>query len=485
MRKAGILMAVSSLPNNHGVGDFGPTAKKFVDLIKKAGFKLWQVLPLNPLGYGHSPYQPFSSNAMDELYISLELLVKKKYLDKVPNYLANSKRVEYERVRIFKQRHLMKAFRNFMKVDKEKLVKFEKSNAWVRNYAEFMALKKQNGMIAWNLWSKEEQDYINDHKYSMKHLKSKVNYEIFLQYILLQQWNDLRKYANKNGIQLIGDIPFYVGFDSVDVWANQQYFELDEFKAPKLIAGVPPDYFSATGQRWGNPIYKWNKLQSDNFEFLVNRFGYTANLFDIIRIDHFRAFDSYYEIDAKYPTAEIGEWKYPPGYAFFDTLFEKMPNIEIIAEDLGDLRPEVLVLRDHYNFPGMKIIQFTFESEEVNGGNKDTSENMVSYISTHDNLTLKQWYDTSSDDLKGKMYYSLKDKGYNDMIYDNFIAYTFDGECKYAIIMMQDLLGLDEYYRMNKPGIIDDENWTFRLKNYDSFETKIPYIKMLIEKSSR
>lgn len=293
MRKVGMLMPVASLPGRHGIGDFGKESYNFVDLLKEAKAAIWQMLPLNPLGYGNSPYQPYSSCAGDELYINLDKLCEEGLLKRVPDFHSNATHIDYQAVREFKGKYLKKAFKNF-KPDAgyKKFIKMD----WVYNYAVFLTLKKQNNLVSWNEWPVEQQNWIKDHKYDLTPLNEDIEYEMFVQYEFYKQWMELKKYANKNGIKVMGDIPIYVGIDSLDVWSGQENFLLGADGKPTFIAGVPPDYFSATGQRWGNPIYDWDYMEKDGFKFWLNRLDYSSKLFDIIRIDHFRAFDSYWKI---------------------------------------------------------------------------------------------------------------------------------------------------------------------------------------------
>ena len=487
MRSAGMLAPISALPNRHGIGDFGKSSYQFVKLLKKYGIKIWQILPLNPIGYGHSPYQPFSSKAMDENYISLDMLIKKGYLKNVPNYKKNASKVSYEEVRAFKNKYLYIAYKNALTQNPKLLDKFIKDEKWVYNYAVFMAIKKKNYMVSWDNWSEEEKNWIKDHKLDLTPYEDEIYYQIFLQYVLKSQWNKLHEFANKLGIRIVGDVPFYVGYDSLDVWENQDCFMLDEERKPTLIAGVPPDYFSKTGQRWGNPIYNWKHLKETNFEFLLDRLLYNAKIFDIIRLDHFRAFDTYYQIESKYETAEIGEWIVAPGYEFFDEMFKRAPHIEIIAEDLGDLRPEVYDLRDHYRFPGMKVIEFTFEDDHLNLTPQIPDvENMVSYISTHDNDTLLGWFNGLESDVKKRMKSSLDYLGYHSSnVTLNFLSYLLNQRAKYAILSLWDVLELNSKSRMNVPGVIDEINWTFRIKDYKNLKNKLDVLAFFVTYSGR
>lgn len=486
MRSAGVLLAVASLPSKHGIGDFGDEAKKFIKIIKEGGFKIWQILPLNPVGYGHSPYQPFSSNAMDELYISLEELEKDGLISKVPSKNSTSSKIEYEELRIFKGKYYHLAYEKFISLHLQELEKFIIDEAWVYTFAIFMAFKKRNNLVSWNEWKKEEMDYIIDHKLDLDDYLEDIYYEIFLQYELLKQWKSLHKFASELDIKIVGDMPFYVGFDSVDVWANQNMFLLDEKHNPTVIAGVPPDYFSKTGQRWGNPIYNWKALEENKFDFYISRVSYSAKIYDIVRIDHFRAFDTYWQIPASCPTAVEGEWLFAPGYAFFRKLYARFPKVEIIAEDLGDLRPEVLTLRDHFSLPGMKVVEFTFIDEEVEMHKKENKENMVAYIATHDNQTLLGWYKDLKVDMQLKVKEALSRLKLNsDDITEAFLSYTLSLPAKYAILAVSDILGLTDEARTNKPGIIDEVNWTWKLVDFKELTNRMPNINALIRKANR
>ncbi len=483
MRQAGVLLAVSSLPSRHGVGDFGPQAYEFIRELKKMGFNLWQVLPLNPLGYGNSPYQPYSSKAMDELYISLDLLVNKGLLKKAPRYNMVSKTVAYDEVRAYKGKLLKKAFSNF--ATKRDYHTFIKQNPWVFTYAVFITLKKKNELKLWSDWPTIDRDWIKT-KPELSTYDEDIRYEMFIQYILYQQWIRLKKYANQHGVAIVGDIPIYVGIDSDDVWSNQSQFLLDKDGRPTFIAGVPPDYFSITGQRWGNPLYDWKKMEEDQFAFWLDRLSYNAELFDYIRIDHFRAFDTYWKIPSTCETAIEGSWIEAPGYAFFDTLFNAYPSLNILAEDLGDLRPEVLTLRDHYHFPGMKIVQFSFDFKQPIAFTPYHEENMVVYPGTHDNQTTRGWYLSLTKGERAKVRLSLRHLGYTyPRISDNVIALTFDSRPRFAIVPMQDILGYGDWARMNTPGTIGTPNWEWKLTSLQPFIVRRSFLKALLIRAKR
>ena len=392
MRKAGVLMPVSALPSRVGAGELGEAAFHFIELLKKNHVKIWQILPLNPVGYGNSPYQPYSSCAGDEIYISLDKLAEDGLLKTAHEaFLQNAKRVDYEAVRQYREPFLREAFEVFTKKkgQEESAYKEFAAQEWVYEYGVFRALKKANNGNCWNDWAEEDRNWPeNRHA-----LSAEVE-------------------ADEAGIEIMGDVPFYVGQDSVDVWGGKDNFLLDTDGRPIFIAGVPPDYFSATGQRWGNPIYDWEHMKEQNYQFWVDRIGYSNKLFDIIRIDHFRAFDTYWKIPATCPTAIDGEWIEAPGYEVIDTLQKELPGLNLVAEDLGLLRPEVLVLKDHYHLKGMKILIFSIET----GGKyaRDTFhdvENMIFYTGTHDNDTIMQWYENMSTASRRKLRRMLKKAG--------------------------------------------------------------------------
>ncbi len=480
MRKAGILLAVSSLPSDYGVGDFGNSCFRFIDDLKKAGCSLWQILPLNPLGYGNSPYQAYSSKAMDDLYISLDELLKKGLIKKTKKFNANKCHVDYEEVRKYKQAYYLEAFENFQPDQEyEKFIQQE----WVYRYAVFLTLKKYNGMKIWNEWPEDQKNWIKNHEYDLGPHETGIQYEMFIQYTLYQQWMKVKRYANENGIEIIGDLPFYVGIDSEDVWSNQKAFLLDDQGRPSFIAGVPPDYFSETGQRWGNPLYDWDYLRENDFDFWYDRLNYNAVLFDLIRIDHFRAFDTYWKIPASCPTAIEGEWVEAYGYELFDLLLEKIHGLNIIAEDLGDLRLEVLKLRDHYHFPGMKVAQFTFNPYTPYANDE---ENMVAFTGTHDNPLTRTWFTSQSYAFKRRTKTFFSTAGYDqDTITDQFIAYVLNSRAKYAIFPMQDFLNLDNRSRMNTPGTTDQRNWRWKMSDFKKFEKKLDDLNKWIKEAKR
>lgn len=484
-RVAGVLMPVASLPSKDGAGSFGKEAYAFVDCIAEMGMKIWQLLPLNPLGYGNSPYQPFSSFAGDELYIDLGLLEKAGYIKDRRSYAeeyGKADKVEYEKARAYKAPYLKEAYTAFWeKESKSKAFLTFTEMDWVYPYAVFIALKKQNDLRCWNEWPKEQQDWILDHKYDISHLEEEIQYQMFLQYMFYKQWNDLKKYANKKGVSIMGDIPFYVGIDSLDVWSCRENFLLGADGQPTFIAGVPPDYFSVTGQRWGNPIYDWDYLKKNQFVFWIDRLAYSSQLYDIIRIDHFRAFDTYWKIPASCDTAIEGEWVEAPGYELFDTVFEKLPDIQIVAEDLGDLRPQVLTLRDHYHFMGMNIAEFSFLSEE-----DPTAEHQLIYTGTHDNQTVKGWYADLDEESKRAVRKKLSKLGKpGESVCRRLLRYTYESRAKLAIIPVMDILELDDSARLNTPGTVGSPNWEWSMKSMRGLSARVKTLQQLLKTAKR
>lgn len=481
MKKAGILWPLASLNGSHGIGDFGKASYDFIDISKKAGFDMWQILPLNPLGFGNSPYQPYSSYAGDEIYISLDMLYDDGLLEEKVAHLEQKDRVDYNYVRDFKGKYLKKAYLKFKEKNLENSEAYKKflEFDFVYDYAVFLTLKKANKLIAWNEWPREQKNWIIDKKLDLKAFEDQINYEIFIQYTFFDQWMKLKSYANKNGIKIIGDVPFYVGLDSLDVWQNQKYFEITEEGKPILIAGVPPDAFSDKGQRWGNPIYKWSEIEKDDFKFWIDRLRYNAKLYDIVRLDHFRAFDTYWQIDAKNDTAIIGEWIPAPGYKLFDIIEKELKDVEFIAEDLGTMMPGVYKLRDHYDLKGMVIIQENLRPWENHF--IEAADNSVAYPGTHDNKTLFQWYGeldkTQQESIKD--YFKTLGINHGD-IREDFFDYVMGMESEYVIISLADILGIGQEARINEPATLSDKNWSFKLKNLDEYKEKADFLNQAI-----
>ncbi len=483
-RSAGVLMPVASLPSKDGMGSFGAQAYRFVDMLADMGIRIWQLLPLNPLGYGNSPYQPFSSFAGDELYIDLDLLVEEGYLraGRAPYVPEKAGRLDYEKAKQHRAPYLKEAYKAFRSKswDSPEFLAFQKMD-WVYPYAVFIALKKQNGLRCWNEWPAEQRDWILDRKYDVSHLEEEIGYQLFAQYMFHKQWMALKAYANERNVLIMGDVPFYVGIDSLDVWSSRDDFLLDEQTwRPTHVAGVPPDYFSAAGQRWGNPIYNWENLKKKNFSFWMERLRYSSTLYDIIRIDHFRAFDTYWKIPASCPTAVEGEWLEAPGYALLNELYRQMPDIRIVAEDLGDLRPEVLMLRDHFNLMGMNVAEFSLPGTDA------VTEHQLIYTGTHDNQTARGWYASLDSKTKRIVRKKLADCSLpGESVAKKMVRYVYSSKAILAVVPVADILGLDDSARLNSPGTVGSPNWEWCLTDFARLRKRKAWVRELLEKTDR
>ncbi len=486
-RSSGILLHPTSFPGPHGIGDLGQTAYQFVDYLAGARQSLWQVLPLGPTGYGDSPYASFSSFAGNPLLISLDKLVEQGDLDgldllDVPDFPVDL--VEYGWVIYWKVPLLEKAARNFLnKADESRRANFEDFCAehahWLDDFALFMVVKEHFdekareedvfGAMWSNYWDKDIA--LRQPEAVARWQKEKaeaIAIKKVLQYFFFDQWTALRRYANERDILIIGDIPIFVAPDSVDVWANRELFYLDDEGRPTVVAGVPPDYFSETGQLWGNPLYNWKKMASRGYQWWIDRIKATLSLIDIIRVDHFRGFEAYWEIPAEEETAINGRWVQAPGADFFETVKKVLGNLPILAEDLGVITPEVEALRDQFGFPGMKVLQFAFDAKEAGGLNATNGflphnhgRNAVVYTGTHDNDTTRGWYRNRRPEEKDliRRYLGRPD---HDIAWE-FIRMAISSVARYAIIPMQDILNLDSNARMNRPSILGG-NWTWRYR---------------------
>ncbi len=469
-RKSGILLHPTSLPSKFGIGDFGKEAYNFIDFLYKSGQSLWQVLPLNPPGYGESPYQSYSAFAGNYYLISVEKLHEKKLiseedLNKTPNF--NNKKIEFEKAYKLKDKILKKAYNNFiLNGEKEKFKEFESDNKiWLENYTFFMALKNYFNHLPWNQWDKliANRDTKTLDFYREK-LAEEILYYKFLQYTFFEQWYELKKYANEKGIKIVGDIPIYISYDSSDVWANPELYKLDVYGNPSKVAGVPPDYFSKTGQLWGNPIYKWDKMKENDYKWWRERLKVLMKMFDIIRIDHFRGFESYWEIPGEEKTAVNGKWVKGPGSHFFSNLKKHLGELPLIAEDLGIITEEVTRLRNEFNFPGMRVLQFEFEEGWQKGFSSYINEkNTVVYTGTHDNNTILGWYNNIPENIKryAEKYLNLVTELNEKDICWYFIEFAMRSNADTVIIPLQDIFCMGSETRMNLPGSVNG-NWEWR-----------------------
>lgn len=465
-RKSGILLHISSLPSKYGIGTFGIEAYKFVDFLVETNQSFWQFLPLGPTSYGDSPYQSFSNNALNPYFIDLDLLVEDNLLtlDEIMDS-SNGTRVDYGKLYMERFNTLKLAFNRF-NLENNLFKDFLNENSeWIYDYADFMAIRKSFGDSSLIDWPKEIRTRNN---YSLnkilEELKDEVNFQLFLQFQAYTQYMKLKKYANKKGINIIGDIPIYVSYDSSDLWVNPNLFMLDEENIPTYVAGVPPDSFSKDGQLWGNPLYNWNNHKNTNFKWWINRIKNQTKLFDMIRVDHFIGFVNYFKIPAKDKTAVNGVWEKALGRELFIELKKELGNLNIIAEDLGVVTNEVKALLKETGFPGMKVLQFAFNpNEESDYLPHLYSRNSVAYTGTHDNETTKEWFEKLN---KEELEYCLSyiNCSNDELRVDSFIKEILKSPADLAIIPMQDYLNLGSEARMNKPST-SSSNWQWRLEH--------------------
>lgn len=491
-RSCGTLVHPTSFPGKYGIGDFGYEARTFIDFLKNTDQTIWQVLPLTPTGYGNSPYASYSAFAGNVYLISPDILVEKGLITKkeaATAELPNTIEVAYEQA--FAKKDMLfdlasARFYDTLTKEEEKAFKaFKKTNKhWLDDFVLFIACGQHHGMQPWNTWEKDIAQRTPEaiKKYKRKYAKD-IKKLTWLQYEFANQWQALKQYANDLGIRVVGDIPIFVDHNSSDVWANPKYFAVDDAGNRTLVAGVPPDYFSKTGQLWGNPQYKWDELEKDGFSWWIDRFKHMFDQCDAIRVDHFRGFDAYWEVDASEKTAINGRWVDGPGEKLFDTILEQCGELPIIAEDLGFVTEGVEKLRDKYSFPGMKIIQFAFDSDSTNSFlPHNYPQNCVAYSGTHDNDTSFGWYNTAPEVEKHRVRVYTRSDG-NEINWE-FIRLGMMSVADQAIFPMQDYMGLGGEHRMNFPGT-SSGNWLWRytpdmLEHIDSDR-----IRFMIEHGNR
>jgi 4-alpha-glucanotransferase len=479
-RASGVLLHITSLPGDYGIGDLGNEAFQFVDFLLDTGQKLWQILPLVPPGYDNSPYSGTSVFAGNPLLISLDKLLEEGLLnfdDLKDKPAFNDNRVDYNAVSTFKNRILRKAFLNFYNLgNRELTVGYEdflrRHKNWLDKYAMFTTIREENNYIPWNQWEHGlkscNKDSLNNYK---EKFESSINFHKFVQFIFYRQWSRLKQYCNGKGISIIGDMPFYVYLDSDTVWSNPELFEIDNNYQPLFVAGVPPDYFSKDGQLWGNPLYKWDIMKQNGYSWWLDRFRSIMSRVDIIRIDHFRGFQNYWEIPADAATAETGKWRHGPGLELFQAVENKLGELPVIAEDLGIITPDVTTLREQLGFPGMKVLQFAFSDDS--GDNPHLPDNYpvscVAYTGTHDNDTTIGWFNNTVNhstmteeeteaERKRVIAYTGTDGSHIEI---DFMRLCLSSVANTAIIPMQDILGLGSEARMNIPGK-PHGNWEWR-----------------------
>jgi 4-alpha-glucanotransferase len=488
-RTSGILLHPTSFPGRYGIGDLGLEAREFVDFLEASAQSLWQVLPLGPTGYGNSPYMSFSTMAGNPLLISPDILLENGLLDRadlahVPDFPLDQ--VDFEQVIAWKMPILHKASQNFKhNATAQQQQAFEvfchNKASWLEAYSLFMSLISTQEEKIWTDWPDELR---NRHPEALERWRSQLSAEIyfhqFLQFEVFRQWSELKAYANEKGIQIIGDIPIYVAHNSADVWEHPEIFQLDpETGLPQEMAGVPPDYFSETGQLWGNPVYDWKHLQASNFDWWVSRFREILAYVDLIRIDHFRGLESFWSVPAGEETAIKGEWVKAPGQKLFETVRDELGSLPILAEDLGDIDEEVINLRDGFGFPGMKILQFAFGSDAKNAYlPHNVTPNFLVYTGTHDNDTTVGWYDQASDYERERFHQYLGCTGPYGIAWD-LIRLTMSSVANQAIIPLQDVFSLGTNARMNTPGTAEG-NWAWRYRGEALTEEYSDRLKQLV-----
>ena len=466
MRESGILMHITSLPSPYGIGTMGKNAYKYVDFLEKAGQRYWQILPLTPTGYGDSPYQSFSACAGNHYLIDLDTLVEEGLLQEeeitAVVWGRDPERVDYGTMYDQRTKVLKIACSRFVP-DAAYEAFLEENKSWLEDYAIFMALKDSMKGTVWLDWPEElkchEEKALQEKR---TQLKEAVELQYFLQYQFDRQWKALRSYAGSKGIRIIGDVPIYVPLDSADVWAVPELFQLDDARRPEVVAGCPPDAFTEDGQLWGNPIYDWDKMKATGYAWWVRRLSAAAKMYDVVRFDHFRGFESYWAVPAGDKTARNGRWMKGPGLDFIRAIQKALPDLDFIAEDLGYMTPEVRRLQLDSGYPGMKVLEFAFDSREDSDYLPHLyPEDSVCYTGTHDNVTLKQWFDEASaeDVAYAKAYLGLhEEEGY----VWGMIRGAMGSVSRICVVQMQDYLELGKSARMNFPGTLSMDNWTWR-----------------------
>jgi 4-alpha-glucanotransferase len=476
-RASGVLLHPTSLPSSYGIGDLGPEAYQFVDFLVTADQSLWQVLPLGPTGYGDSPYACYSAFAGNTLLISPEQLVKEGLLDAAPPPAIKTSKIDFGEAHRIKETLLQKAYERYTKTTDTALRSafetFAQLHAhWLEDYALFRALKNAHGGIAWNEWQpalvrRTPSAIVR----ARDELHEEVEAQMFYQFLFFRQWFALKSYCNDRGVRIIGDLPIFVAQDSADVWTNPEQFKLDKNGKPLVVAGVPPDYFSSTGQLWGNPLYNWQRMQADGFTWWIERVRATLTVVDIARVDHFRGFAACWEIPGGDKTAERGQWVEAPGRELFTAIRKTLGELPIIAEDLGVITPDVIELREEFGFPGMRILQFGFGSDSKNIDlPHNYLQNVVAYTGTHDNDTTVGWFHSVAGEGSTRTAKQIERErkfcmDYLDTdgeeIHWDFIRAVLASVANTAIVPLQDLLGLGTEARMNLPNSTEG-NWAWR-----------------------
>lgn len=487
-RRAGVLCPMFSVPGNQGIGDFGQKTIKMIDCIADAGYDVWQMLPLQMTGPSHSPYQTYSSFAGDPIYINLDRLCEMGLLTQSAIVNCNKFKdfVDYDVVREFKEDYFQRAFKVFKKnfsSYKEEYEKFETDAFWLEDWAVFQLFRSLHDERPWNEWDDEYRDWPTEKQVDLYDYEDELFYTKFLQFIFYKQFDDIVMYAHARELKIMGDVPFYVDYNSADVWADRKDFLLSEDGEPEFVAGCPPDYFSKDGQRWGMPIYNFAAQKKDGYKFWCKRMNWTYRCFDMVRIDHFRAFDTYWKIPQSCPTAVEGEWILGPAHELIEAILKACPDIELIAEDLGLIRKEVLELEDDFEIPGMDVLLFRMDAKELK---KKAKKHSVIYTGTHDNATVNQDYFSFDNNKRISLRRFFKKRGYNYRGFHDMVChFALDSDADLAILPIWDICGYKEEARINFPGTVSDDNWTWKLKDFKVFPSELMKTKEWIKNAGR
>ena len=485
-RRSGILLHISSIPSEFGIGDFGKEAFHFIDLLAKYGITVWQILPLGPAGAGNSPYQAYSAYAGDPRYISPERIVEwglltREDITPVREFCPTS--VNFKAVTSWKAMIHKKVWNNFILHADESFKKeygafLGEHDWWLSDYALYASCSKNFDGLCWNKWEKKlvERDRETLERFKLE-FQEDYEFERFQQFIFFKQWFQLKEYANEKGVKIFGDIPLYVSLNSSDIWTNQELFLLDENREPTLVGGVPPDYFSEKGQLWGNPVFNWDQLRKTGYNWWIARLYFNLHMFDMVRIDHFRGLESFWAVEAGAENAISGQWLPADGNEILQIMQSRLGEIPVVAEDLGIITPEVEQLRDRFNLPGMKVLQFAFSSDSTNDHLPHNFQNrVIAYTGTHDNDTIMGWWKhLSNQERKNVLQYLSLKKG---NIKDKLIEWIWSSTATVSIVPMQDILGLGSEARMNIPGTATG-NWQWRYTKHQLKKHQFEFIQKL------
>ncbi len=491
-RSYGTIAHPTSFPSPFGIGDLGPAARTFIDFLSDSGQSIWQLLPLNPVGHGYSPYNSYSAFAGNPYLISPELLAGKELLETAElDEFSQPFKVHADFELAFESKNLLlqRASRRFYQRndldEQRRLDSFIAENRhWLDDYTLFMTLLEERNFKPWNRWEEELAARKGDALARVRNRQSEsIRHHQWLQFEFYSQWEKLKTEANRKGVRIMGDLPIFVAHNSADVWANSRYFTITETGDPIYIAGVPPDYFSESGQLWGNPLYDWNALKEEDYKWWIERFRHNFQLFDLLRVDHFRGFESFWRVDAGKKDAREGDWIKSPGDQFFATLNRELGSVPIIAEDLGLITPEVRALRDRFSFPGMNVLHFAFDGDPANTFlPHNYRRNSLVYTGTHDNNTTIGWYQSAPGDVKHRMRVYTRSDG--SMPHWELIRLALFSVSDQALVPLQDYMGLDSSHRMNTPGTVG-ENWRWRYSPEMLDRVDLDRIRRLGKESNR